>query len=97
MDRWNELVFSLHTDTILGKLNVNLVINYWVDMLKNGQNLLDHETQKSGASHKWFDESSRLIEFSDWFLNVDSDWIISGLITNVLCIFDICWMSSCTC
>ena len=31
-------------------------------MLKNGQNLLDHETQKSGVSHKWFDESSILTE-----------------------------------
>ena len=30
-------------------------------MLKNGQNLLD-ETQKSGVSHKWFDEQSRLTE-----------------------------------
>ena len=31
-------------------------------MLKNGQNHLDHESKKSVASHKWFDESSRLIE-----------------------------------
>ena len=35
-------------------------------MLKNGQNLLDHETQKSGVSPKWFDESSRLNNF--WML-----------------------------
>ena len=51
----------MHADTNLGKLNVN---NYWVGMLKNGQNLLDHETQRSGTSHKWFDESSMLINFS---------------------------------
>ena len=31
-------------------------------MLKSDQNLLDHETQKSGVFDKWFDESSRLIE-----------------------------------
>ena len=51
----------MHADTNLGKLNVN---KYWVGMLKNGQNLLDHETQRSGISHKWFDESSMLINFS---------------------------------
>ena len=64
----------LHADTNLGKLNVNS-INDWVAMLKNGQNLLDHETLKSGVSHKWFDESSRLIE---WFWHADSDWINFG-------------------
>ena len=61
-------------------------------MLKNGQNFLDM-IQKSGVLHKWFDELSRLIE---WFLHVDSDWIISSLVTNLLCIFDISWMSRCT-
>ena len=45
-------------------------------------------TLKSGASHIWFDELSRLIE---WFLHADSDSIIFGLTTNPLCIFDICW------
>ena len=50
-----------------------------------------YETLKSGASHKWFDESSRLIE---WFLHGDSDWIIFGLTTSLLCIFDICWVST---
>ena len=34
---------------------------YWV-VRKMAKNLLHHETQKSGVSHKWFDESSRLIE-----------------------------------
>ena len=48
-------------------------------------------TLKSGASHKWFDESSRLIE---WFLYGDSDWIIFGLTTSLLCIFEICWVST---
>ena len=58
-------------------------------MLKNGRELLDHRTLKSGVSHKWFDESSRLVE---WFLHPDSDWIISGLTTNIPFIFDICGM-----
>ena len=60
-------------------------------MLKNERDLLDHGTLKSSLSHKWFDESSRLTE---WFLHAESDWIIIGLTTNPLCIFDICWMSS---
>ena len=46
-------------------------------------------TLKSGAFHIWFDESSRLTE---WFLYADSDSIIFGLTTNLLCIFDICWV-----
>ena len=46
---------------------------------------------KSGASHKWSDESSRLIE---WFLHCDSDWIIFGLTSNLLCIFHTCWLST---
>ena len=50
-----------------------------------------YETLKSGASHKWFDELSRLIE---WFLHGDSDWIIFGLTTSLLYIFDICWVST---
>ena len=33
----------------------------------------------------------RLIE---WFLHTDSDWIIFYLTTNLLCIFDICWVST---
>ena len=48
-----------------------------------------YETLKSGASQKWFDELSRLIE---WFLYGDSDWIIYGLTTSLLCTFDICWV-----
>ena len=56
-------------------------------MVKNGPDLLDHGTLKSGVSHQWFDKLSRLIE---WFLNVAfSDGIIFGLTTNLLCIFDI--------
>ena len=31
---------------------------------------IDHKTIKSGVSHKWFDELSRLIE---WFVDADSD------------------------
>ena len=40
--------------------------------------------------HKWFDELSRLIEL---FLYADTDWIMFSLTTNLLCIFDICWVS----
>ena len=57
-------------------------------MLKNGRG---HETLKSCVSHKWFDELSRLVE---WFLHVDSDWIVLGFTTNLLCIFEICWMAT---
>ena len=60
-------------------------------MIKNGKDLLDHGTLKSGVSHKWFDELSRLVE---WFLLVDGDWIIFGLTTNIFGIFDMCWMST---
>ena len=48
-------------------------------MAKNWQDLLDHETLKSGVSHKWLDELSRLIE---WFLHADFDGIITGLTAN---------------
>ena len=50
-----------------------------------------YETLKSGASHKRFDESSRLIDFSK---HGDSDSIVFGLATSLLCIFDICWVST---
>ena len=42
-------------------------------MLKNGRDLLDHGTLKSGVPHKWFDELSKLIE---WFLHSDSRCIV---------------------
>ena len=48
-------------------------------------------TIKSVESNKWFDESSRLIE---WFLHCDSDWMTLGLTTSLLCIFSICWVST---
>ena len=60
-------------------------------MLKNGQDLLDHGILNSGVSHKFFDELSRLVL---QFLHADSDWIIFGLTTNLLCIIDICWVST---
>ena len=44
--------------------------NYWVDIVKNGQGLIDHGTFQSGVSDKWFDQLSRLIE---WFVHADSD------------------------
>ena len=55
-------------------------------MGKNGRDLLDHETLKSGVFPKWFDELSRLIE---WYLHADNDRIIFGFITNMFCIFNI--------
>ena len=51
----------------------------------------NHGTLKSGVSHKWFDESSRFIE---WFLRDDSDWIIFGLTNNLFCVLKICSMST---
>ena len=56
MNWWNEWIFCM-----LGKLNVN---NYWVRILKNEWDLLDHESLKSGVSHKWCDGSSRLNDFA---------------------------------
>ena len=55
-------------------------------MGKNGRDLLDHETLKSGVFPKWFDELSRLIE---WYLHADNDRIIFDFITNMFCIFNI--------
>ena len=46
-------------------------------MVKNGRGHIDHRTLKSVASNKWFDELRRWIE---WFVHVDSDGIIFGLI-----------------
>ena len=54
-------------------------------MVKNGWGFRDHGTLKSGISHKWFDELSRLTE---WFLCTDSDGMAFGLTSNLLCIFD---------
>ena len=48
-------------------------------IVKNGWDLLDHETLKSGVLHKWYDELSRLIQ---WYLHTDSDGIIFGLIAQ---------------
>ena len=60
--------------------------NYWVDMVKNRWGITDYGTHKSGVSHNWFDELSRLIE---WYLLADSDGIVFVLMANLLCIFDI--------
>ena len=54
--------------------------------VKIGWPFLDHKTLKSDVFPKWFDELSRLIK---WYLDVDSDGIIFGLIANILCIFDV--------
>ena len=34
---------------------------YWVDMVKNEQGLIDHETLKLGVSHKCFDDSMLIV------------------------------------
>ena len=60
-------------------------------MLKDRRDLLDYGTPKSAVSYKWLDESSWLTEL---FLNADSYWIIFGLTTNLLSIFDIYLMST---
>ena len=80
----------LHVDKNLGKLNVDLIIIGWV-CLKMGKTFQINGTLKSGAPHKWFDESSRLIQ---WFLHCDKDRIIFVLTTSLLCIFNICWVST---
>ena len=59
---------------------------YWVGIVRNGWSLIDHRTLNSDVSHKWFDELNRLIER---FLHVHSAGIIFGLMTNLLCIFEI--------
>ena len=53
-------------------------------IVKKAWELLDHETLKSGVFSKWFDELSRLIE---WYLDVNSDGIIFGLVASIICIF----------
>ena len=54
-----------------------------MDIVENGWGLIDPGTLKSGVSHKWFDELSRL--FEQFF---DIDGIVFGLTTNLLSIFD---------
>ena len=36
--------------------------NYSIDLVKNGWNIIDHATLKSGVTYKWFDELSRSTE-----------------------------------
>ena len=60
-------------------------------MLKNGWSKRSYGTLKSRASRKWFDGLSRLIE---WFLHGTNDWIVHGLTSTLLCIFDIYWVST---
>ena len=47
---------------------------------------IDYDALKSGVSHKWFIELSRLIE---WFLHTDSDGIVFVFMANLLLIFGI--------
>ena len=54
-------------------------------MVKNGQDLIDYGTLKSGLYHKCFDELNRLIKL---FLHADSDVIIFDLVANLLRNFD---------
>ena len=55
-------------------------------MVKNGWGFRDYGTLKSVVYRKWFDELSRMIE---WFLCTESDGVVFGLTSNLLCIFDI--------
>ena len=58
-----------------------------MDKVKNRPGRLDHVVLKSGASHKWSPELSRLIK---GFLHADfNDGIIIDVTANLLCIFDI--------
>ena len=86
MNWWKE-ANALHADTKLGKLSDNLIFIGWVSSKMGERNW----TLKPGVSHKWFDKSSKLIE---WFLHDNSDWIIFDLTTSLLGIFDIYWMST---
>ena len=52
-------------------------------IVKNAWGHIDHGTLKSGVSHKLFDELRRLTER---FFHVDSDGIIFGFTTNLLCV-----------
>ena len=65
-----------YADTNLGNLNVNLLVIEWVCSKMGGTFWII-----SGASHKWFDELSRLTE---WFLHDDI----------LPCILDICCVST---
>ena len=58
-------------------------------MVKKEWGSRDHGTLKSGVSHKWFDELSRLIE---WLLCTDSNGMVFGLTSSLLCIFYICFV-----
>ena len=60
-------------------------------IIKNGWGLLDHRTVKSGVSHKWFENR---IDWMNGFLYADSNWIIFGLTTNLLCVLDIYGLST---
>ena len=67
MNWLNEPIFAYWYKFKKAKSCLN---NYWVDMVKNGQDLIYHGTLKS-ESHKWFDELSRLVEL---FFHAGSDW-----------------------
>ena len=73
----------------LGKLNVNLIIIEWLCSKMGKTMRLINQVHLTNDLVNW--ELSRLIE---WFLYADSDWIIFGLTTNLLFIFDICWVSA---
>ena len=45
----------------------------------------------SGVSHKQLDRSSR---FTLWFLHADNNWTKFGLTVNLICVFEICWVST---
>ena len=62
--------------------------SYWVGIVKNGWGLIrPYGTLKSRASHKWFDELSRLIK---WLLHADNN----GDSQSVVSLIFECWGSS---
>ena len=79
--KWADFLYA---DRNLGKLNVKLKAIGWEDYAQK-------YALKSSLSYKSFDECTRFVE---WFWHANSDWIIFCLTTNMLCIFDICWVST---
>ena len=67
-----------NADTNVGKTSVNLIIIEWVCPWDSNIRCI--------SQMSWW------IEQIGWFFLADCDWIIFGLTTNLLSIFDICWM-----
>ena len=88
--KWGDF---LHADTNLGKLNVNIIIIGWV-CSKIGEPFSSRDSKIRCISQMmWWIEQT-----DEWFLHADSDGIILGLITNLLCPWQLLGVHcSCTC